>query len=199
MNLSTFRGDINVLPQVATHQVAGVDLGWNFKQLQTVLSWAREFDIRYNIPQNTTYPLFPDQDMYSLVTSFSLSKTQRIHVGYIQVDREETLVEGLFSSAQIDAYANRNRFEKAARVSWEGLLAKITEKYRIKTMLSYTQSFLRDNALISADIRWMAWQGMEFFNHCDFFGGSEKTIVGEDFISNFQNNDRCLVGGHYAF
>ena len=199
LNLSTFKGDINILPQVANHQVAGLDIGAKYSIGKTVLSWVREFGIDYDVPLNTTYPVLSDQDIYSLATVFSVSKKQRVGLSYIKVDRQDTLVEGLFSSTQIDAYAARNRFEEAARVYWEGLLAKVSSKYRVKTKLMYTQSLQKDNVWVSADVRWAASRGLEFFTHCDFFGSSKDQIVGEDFISTYQNNDRCLVGGHYAF
>jgi hypothetical protein len=199
LNLSTFTGDISVIPRVARHQVTGADLGWNFARMKSVVSWVNEADIDYDIPDGTTFPILPDQNIFSFVNLFRLTKTQRLWLAYINVDREPTQIGGLFSGSQISTFANRNRFEEAARVKWEGLMFKKKGIYKVKASMAYNQSLANDNIWISTDIKWALYKGVEVFSQCDFFGGSEETIIGNDFMSTYQNNDRCFLGGHYAF
>ncbi len=199
LNLSTFNGDITVKPQVARHQLAGLDLGWNFTDYKTVFSWIYESEVDYDPLQNTTYPILPEQNVFSLNQLIRLSRAQRIWIAYINVDRDPTRVGGVFQTSNLSAFAQRNRYEEAIRVKWEGLLYRTSNQYQVQTTLAYNQSIKRDNMWLSADINWSVHKGLELFTHCDFFGGSEKTIVAEDFISGYQNNDRCLMGGHYAF
>ena len=55
------------------------------------------YDVDYDDTENTTYTNFSDQDIYSFMKMFRLSKTKRVKLSYIYVDREETIVEGLLS------------------------------------------------------------------------------------------------------
>ncbi len=199
LNLTTFNGDITVLPRVATHQVAGVDIGWNFNNYKTVLSWIYEGNIDYDIPAGTTFPILPDQNIFSATQLFRISPTQKVWFGYIKVDRQPTKIGGTFASSQISTFLGRNRFEEAMQLKWEGLLFKTQSLYRVNASLAYTQSINNDNIWLSSDIRWSISKGLELFNRCDFFGGSEEFIIGSDYMSTYQNNDRCFVGGHYAF
>lgn len=199
LNLSTFSGDVTVKPQVARHHIVGADIGWNSEIFKSVLSWVHESASVYDAPANTTFPVLPHQDIIAANQLFRLSSTQRLTLGYIKVFREANQIGGVFANAQISSYLNRNRFEEAFQVKWEGLLFKSLNLYRIQTTLAYNQSLLRDNVWISADMRWSIYRGFEAYTHCDFFGGSDGTILNYDFMSAYQNNDRCLVGGHYAF
>lgn len=199
LDLSTFNGDVTVKPQVARHQVVGADVGWNSEYFKSVLSWIHESASMYESPLNTTYPILPHQDIVAANQLFRLSSTQRLTLGYIKVFRQENQIGGVFANSQISSYLNRNRFEEALQIKWEGLLFKSLNLYRIQTAFAYNQSLIRDNVWISADFRWSVYRGFEAYTHCDFFGGSESTIVSYDFLSSYQNNDRCLVGAHYAF
>jgi hypothetical protein len=199
LNLTTFNGDIRVLPQVAQHEVMGVDFGWNFINSKTVVSWVYEADIRYDIPQGTTFPTLPDQNVVSLTQLFRLNNRHKLWFGYINVERTPTQVGGVFANSPISTYLNRNRFEEAAQIKWDGIVYRTPSNQQISASLAYTHSLQRDNIWISSDIRWVLSKGLEVFNQCDFFGGSEDTIVAADFLGTFQNNDRCFVGGQYAF
>ncbi len=199
LNLTTFNGDISVLPRVALHEVAGADIGWNFNRFKFVASWIYEANIQYDIPGGTTYPILPDQNIFSLTQLIRLSSTQKVWFGYINVERTETGIGGVFANSQISTYLGRNRFDEALQAKWEGLLFKSQNLYRVNASFSVTQSLKNDNIWLSSDIRWTLSKGFELFNQCDFFGGSEEFIVGSDFMSTYQNNDRCFLGGHYAF
>jgi hypothetical protein len=199
LNLSTFNGDINVRPEVARHEVMGLDIGWNFHRTKTEVSWLRESSAYYQAPDQTTFPILPAQDIYSLQQIFRLSPSQRLIMGYMKVDRQPTSIGGVFANADISTFLKRNRFEEALRVEWQGLLLKYLSQYRLRTTLAYYQSLISDNIWVSADVNWSIYKGLEMFTRCDFFGGSGTQIINRDFISAYQNNDRCLIGGHYAF
>ena len=202
LNTSTLKGNVLVRPQVGRHTVAGVDLGWNYKLGKTVLSWVYEskVDYNFNVKLDTTYPEIPEQNIYSLVQQVKLSPAQRLSFGYFHADKKRMEVKGLYaSSSSVDTFQYRNRFDRAARVGWEGRLFKQSRRYRMKTKLSYTYDVVDSHSWISTDLRWAAFPGVEIFKHCDFFGGDGKSIKKNDFISNYQNNDRCYVGGHYVF
>ena len=199
LNLSTFNGDITVLPRLARHQVMGGDIGWNARRFKTVFSWIYEADIQYDIPPGTTYPVYPDQNIFSITQLFRLSRTQRLWLGYVNVESGTTELGGVFANSQISTFLNRNRFKEAMRLKWEGLLFKRRGLYKINASLAYNQNLASDSVWISSNIKWALEKGIEVFSQCDFFGGADENIVGTDFISTYQNNDRCLVGGHYAF
>jgi len=179
--------------------VGGLDLGWNFARFKTLVSWVHESAVRYEVPSNSTYPIIPSQNIYSLQQLMRLSRSQRVWLGYIKADRAANQIGGAFSSSQISTYLQRNRFEEAVRLKWEGLLFRSLNKYQLRASFAYTQNLAEDNLWISTDLKWAIYKGFEVFNRCDFFGGRSKAVVGNDFISSYQNNDRCLVGGHYAF
>jgi len=199
LNLSTFNGDITVLPRVARHEVMGIDLGWNFSRAKTELSWIRESSAFYQAPQDSTYPVMPEQNIFSVQQLFRLTPTQRLIFGYIKVDRRPTALGGVFANSDISTFQNRNRFEEAMRLEWQGLLLKKLSQYRLRSTFSYNQSLIRDHVWLSADVNWSVYKGIELFTRCDIFGGSGDQIVNLDLMSAYQNNDRCLVGGHYAF
>ncbi len=199
LNLTTFNGDITVLPQVAMHQVMGLDIGWNFENVKTVFSWIHEGQVEYDLPVSATYPVLPDQNIFSTTQLFRLSNTQRLWVGYIRVDRPQTQLGGVFANAQISTFQNRNRFDETLRVKWEGLLFKSKSVYLVNASFAANQNLQNDNIWLSSDIRWSLYKGIELFSQCDFFGGSDEFIIGSDFINTYQNNDRCFFGGHYAF
>lgn len=199
LNLTTLEGDINIQPIVPRHQVAGIDFGWNFENFKTVASYLYESKVDYNAPNGTFFPIIPEQHIFAFDQTIRLSQAHRISLGYINVERQENQLGGDTTGAQITAFSARNRFEEAARIKWNGHLLQQGGLYRVNASLSYTQSLFQDNAWISSDIRWSIHKGLEAYSQCDFFGGSEETIQALDFISSYQNNDRCLVGGHYAF
>lgn len=199
LNLSTFNGDITVLPQLARHRVGGVDVGWNFVNAKTVLSWIHESSVDYTPLANTTYAVIPQQDIFSFNQLFRLSPSQRLWISYIQVERDNTRLGGVYSNAAVDAYSYRNRYENTLRLKWEALLYRSLNQYKVQSTFAYNQSMLRDTMWLSARLDWSVYKGLQVFNQCDFFGGSAKTIVSQDLMSAYQNNDRCLVGGHYAF
>ena len=199
LNLTTLDGDISIQPVVPRHQVIGTDIGWNFRRFKTTFSYLYESKVEYDAPEGTFFPIIPEQHIYSVDQLIRISRNQRISFAYIKVDRNENQIGGDTTGAQVTAFAARNRFEEAARVKWQSLLLKRKGVYRINTSLAYTQSLFRDNAWISTDIRWSINKGLEAYSQCDFFGGSENQIEALDFISTYQNNDRCLIGGHYAF
>lgn len=199
LNLSTFNGDITVKPRVARHQVAGADFGWNFHNSKTIVSWLYEGGIKYDYPLGTTYPILPDQNIFSINQLLRLSNTQKIWLGYINTNHRDTALGGVYASTSITTFLNRNRFNDALKLMWKGLLFKTKSLYRVNASLSYTQNLRNDSMWISTDIRWAVHKGLELFSQCDFFGGSSQTLISRDFISTYQNNDRCLVGGHYAF
>ncbi|MCB0379287.1 MAG: hypothetical protein KDD33_12410 [Bdellovibrionales bacterium] len=199
LNLSTSQGDIDIRPEVARHQVTGLDAGWSGRSYKFVASWLHEFEHKYAIPADSTYPILPDQDIFSLGTRYLISHSQRIWLSYLHVDRKKTGIEGLFSSAQIDTYVKRNRFEKALQLKWQGLLFKSSRGYSVKSMMALYFDPDTDNTWITSDFRWAALANTEVFVQCDLFGSSHTEYLGKDFISTYQNNDRCLVGGHYAF
>lgn len=199
LNLTTLNGDIVIKPVVPRHTIAGVDVGWNFNDFKTIFSWMYESEINYDPPVGTTYPIIPEQNIFSFNQLFRVTDSQRFWISYIKVDRQANQVGGTNSGAQISAFLNRNRFEEALRLKWEGLLFKTQSLYRVNASLAYNQSLVRDNVWVSADVRWSIYRGIEAFTQCDLFGGSEEQIEAVDFMSAHQNNDRCLVGGHYAF
>lgn len=198
-NLSSSNIDVTVIPRVGRHRLLGTDVGWNFGRYNSILSFVHESEIEYKVPGNTTYPLIPEQNIFSFTQMARITRSQRIWIGYIKVQREENQSLGVFSASLTDLFRYRNRFEEAIRVKWEGLLFKALNRYRVRTAFAYNQSLQRDNIWLSADFKWSVYKGFELTTHCDFFGGSEQEVVRNDFMSAFQNNDRCLVGGHYAF
>jgi hypothetical protein len=199
LNLTTFNADIKVAPQVARHSVAGLDFGWQTYYTKTVLSWLYESKVNFQAPDNSTFPIIPEQNIFSLQEKVRLTSSQRMWLGYIYVNREDNKTGGVFSNSSISTFLNRNRFDEALQIKWEGLLFKTDSQYRVKATLSYVQSIKRDNIWLNADLRWSAYKGFEVFTRLDFFGGSTKTIASYDFLSTYQNNDRILIGGHYAF
>lgn len=199
LNLSTFNGDITVLPRVARHEVMGIDVGWNFSRAKTEVSWLRESSAYYQAPKDSTYPIMPEQNIFSLQQLFRLTPTQRLIFGYVKVDRRPTAVGGVFAGSDISTFQNRNRFEEAMRLEWQGLLFKSLSQYRVRSTISYNQSLIRDNLWLSADVNWSVYKGIELFTRCDIFGGTGEQIINVDLMSAYQNNDRCLLGGHYAF
>jgi hypothetical protein len=199
LNLSNFNGDITVLPQVARHQTAGLDVGWNFENSKTVISWIYEGGVEFDQPLDSTYPVLPDQNILSVVQLFRLSNAHKVWLGYVKAFREDTGVGGVFATSDISTFLRRNRFDEALRLKWSGLLFKKKSQYRINASLAYNQSLANDNIWISSDLRWALSPGFEVFKQCDLFGGSEEALLNSDFMSTFQNNDRCLIGAHYAF
>lgn len=199
LNLSTQNGDITVFPRVPRHTVYGADIGWNFKSAKTVLSYMHESDVRYEAPEGSLYPVIPEQDIYSATQIIRLTKAHKLSLGYIRTDREPNELAGNTNGSQISAFAKRNRFDEAFRLKWMGLMFRSKSLYLVRTSFAFNQSLVRDNIWLSADVRWSIHKGVEAFTKCDFFGGKEETIVGQDFMSTYLNNDRCFVGAHYAF
>lgn len=199
LNLTTFNGDVTVFPQVARHSVAGIDVGWHLNRFKSLLSWGYESSLDYVAPSNTTYPIVPEQNIFSFQQLYRINKSQRVWFGYINIDRKQNQLSGVFANSQIRSLLNRNRFEEAVSLRWEGLLFKSLNKYRVRAALAYNHSLYKDNMWLSADLKWSAYKGLEMFSRCDIFGGTDKDISTVDFISGYQNNDRCLLGGHYAF
>ncbi len=199
LNLTTFYGDITIQPTVARHNILGVDFGWNFDIFRILFSWLHESHISYRRLPDFTHPVIPEQDMFSLVQWVRLSDSQSLSMAYLQVIRESNKVEGLFSNSRIGTFLSRNTFENTLQFKWEGKFQRSGDQYRLRSYISWFQSLVVNHAWVSADIRWSFNRSIEFTGHCDFFGGYRQAPVDGDFISQFQDNDRCLVGGNYAF
>ena len=175
------------------------DIIRGFERFKSVLSYLYESEVEYDAPVGTFFPIIPEQHIFSFSQLIRLSKTQRFWLGYMKVDRQENTIGGDATNSQIAAFKARNRFEEVIRAKWNGLLWRTQGVYKLEASLAYNQSLFKDNVWISSDIRWSIHRGLEAYSQCDFFGGSEKQIEALDFMSSYQNNDRCLVGGHYAF
>ena len=200
LNPITFKGDITVLPVVAYHRVMGIDMGWNAYGGKTLFSWIREADVIYTAPENSTFPTYTDQNIFSLTQLFRFKNHQRLWLAYINSQGGRVGTAGIFSGGDVSVNLDQRRFDEAARVAWEGFLFRGRgKKHRLKLSLSGTYGLIQDNLWISTDLAWGLAQGVWLFSQCDFFGGSEPFILAGDFISTYQNNDRCFLGGHYAF
>ena len=185
---------------VAYHQVMGIDMGWNAYGGKTLFSWVREADVVYTAPENSTFPTYTDQNIFSLTQLFRFKNHQRLWLGYINSQGGRIGTGGIFSSGDVSVHLNQRRFDEAARVTWEGFLFRGKgEKHRLKLSLTSTYGLIQDNLWISTDVTWGLAKGAWLFSQCDFFGGPQAFIPGGDFISTYQNNDRCFLGAHYAF
>ena len=199
LNLTTFEGDVTIQPTVARHDVLGLDVGWNFGYLKSLISWLHESRIYYRRFPDFTYPVIPRQDLFSIFQWIRLSKSQSLSLSYLKVIREPNKIEGIFSDSQISTFLSRNTFENTVRLKWEGRFLESVDRSFLKTSFSYFQSFIVDHAWVSVDFQWFLNKRVALTSRCDFFGGYNQSPVDADFISQFQNNDRCLVGGSYAF
>ena len=199
LNLTTFTGDVTIQPMVARHHIFGLDFGWNFVRFKSLFSWLHESHVYYKKIPNFTHPVIPSQDMFSFSQRIKLSDSQSLSFSYLKVFRKPNEIEGVFSGNRISSFLSRNRFENTFHLKWEGKFQKLSDQYLLKTYVSYFQSFIVDHAWISIDARWSLSENVKITGHCDFFGGYKRSPVDSDFISQFQNNDRCLMGGSYAF
>ncbi len=199
LNLTTFEGDVVIQPTVAQHSVLGLDIGWNFGFFRSMISWLYESRIHYRRLPDFTYPVIPEQNMFSLSQWIKLSDSQSLSLSYLQVMRKSNRIEGIFFDSQISTFLSRNTFEKTFHIKWEGRFLKSGDRHLLKTHVSYFQSFMVDHAWVSTDFRWFLSKGVQLTSHCDFFGGYKQSPFDSDFISQFQSNDRCLLGGSYAF
>ena len=119
--------------------------------------------------------------------------------GGLFVDRKPDSLIGPFSSSDdVSSLSLRNRFEKAVQLSWSGPFLPSLD-YGLRASLSYTHSFIQNDIWLNASVRGSLNSGVEVFALCDFFGGPGEILVSQDFISTYQNNDRCLLGTHYVF
>ena len=199
LNLTTFTGDITIQPTVAQHNIMGLDFGWNFGYLKSLVSWLHESHVSYRKLPDFTYPVIPKQDMFSLSQWVRFSDSQSLSLAVLQVIREPNRIKGLFSNNRIGTFLSRNAFENTFNLKWNGKFLKSMGQYHLKTYISYFQSLVVDHAWVSTDLRWSLSREVELTGHCDFFGGYQQSPIDGDFISQSQNNDRCLVGGAYAF
>ncbi len=199
LNLSTQDVDVKVFPQVPRHTLYGADLGWNFGRAKTLFSWIYESAVEYDAPAGSRFPILPEQNIFSFNQMFTLSRTQKLTFGYMRTDGDATILGGDSTGSQISAIQKRNRFNEVLRVQLQSLLFPSKSLYKIRTNVTINKSLYRDNLWASADVRWSIHQGLEAFSKCDFFGGNEEIIVGQDFMSTYLNNDRCFLGAHYAF
>lgn len=195
LNLTSFTGDITIKPAVARHWLMGVDLGWSWENLSTVLSWMYESELDYQVPASTTFPIIPEQNMFSIRQFFQFNNQHRFWFGYLKSDREENAVGGVFATSQLTTFRERNRFDEVFRLQWEGLFfdRDLTLKF------GYNQSFVADTAWLNFGAKWHLNSGLSLTQRCDLFGGAEEEATNRNFISSYQNNDRCLVGGLYTF
>ena len=198
-NLTTFRGDIMVHPVVARHNVYGLDFGWDFDRFKTIVSWLHESSVNYEVPADSTYPVIPNQDLFSFSQRIDLTYSQNLWLSYIKGIRKSNRIEGVFADTQIDDFFYRNLFEDTFQLRWEWLFFESLDRHQLKTDLSFYQSFVADHTWISVDVHWSVYKYMDLSAHCDFFGGYGSVPLGGDFISSYQNSDRCMVGGKYAF
>ena len=200
LNLTTFRGDVTIQPTVARHNVYGLDAGWNFGFLRTVFSWLHESSIQYIKIPEFTYPIIPKQDLFSVLQWIRLTKSQSISLSYLKSFRQPNRIEGDLSGSQISTFLVRNPFENTFRLKWEGSFQKTSNDHHFKTSVSCFQSFLVDHSWIQVAATWILKnQNIQLKGFCDFFGGYKNSPVDGDFISQYQDNDRCLFGGNYVF
>ena len=199
LNLSTFRGDVVVQPIVAQHHTAGIDMGWRNDFVEVVASTIYEGGVELNGPANTTYPEIPDQNLYSGLAKLNHRGNHQLWLSYMKIEREETEVLGVFAGNDITVFSARNRFDHAIRLELrDGFLTK-NGVQTLKTRAAYTYDPEDEASWISASASWRALASLEIFSQCDFFGSTRKVSDGNDIIDKFQNNDRCLLGGSYAF
>ena len=105
-----------------------------------------------------------------------------------------TRLKGVFDSSTVNAFGLRNRFERALRLKGE---FKAFAKAFFN--VNYTYDTLDQGSWVSSYFKWAFSPYFDAFAQCDLFGSPNKAIVGNHFIDRYQNNDRCLVGSHYAF
>lgn len=199
LNLTTFNGDVVIQPTVARHNVMGLDIGWNFESFKSLVSWLHESRIYYQRLPGFTYPVIPEQNLFSLFQWIRLSDSQSLSLSYLKAIRKPNKIEGIFFDSKISTFLSRNSFEDTFSVKWKKDFFKSVGRSFLRTSLSYFQSFIVDHSWISLDLRWFINKSIELRTHCDFFGGLQGPPVDADFISRFQNNDRCFLGGSYAF
>ena len=199
LNLTTFNGDVVIQPTVARHSVMGFDIGWNFGSFKSLVSWLYESSIYYHRLLGFTYPVIPEQNLFSLFQWIKISESQSISLSYLKAVRKPNRIEGIFFDSKIGTFLSRNVFEDTFSFKWQGDFSKSVSSSFLRLSLSYFQSFIVDHSWISLDLRWFASKNIELKTHCDFFGGMQEPPVDADFISQFQNNDRCFIGGSYAF
>lgn len=201
LNLASIEGDVTVIPVVAQHNVGGLDVGYRFQRDRgsVGLSWIGEYDVTLEPPTNSTYPEFPDQNLFGASAEWAITSFQRIKASYMKVFRTATLAAGVHGDSNIDVFGFRNRFEEAARLEWTGHFLHKEAVPTLKSHLALTVDPARRDTWIKGQLSWWIRRGLEAMVQCDFFGSQEADIAGDNFLTRFQNNDRCLVGGSYAF
>jgi len=110
-----------------------------------------------------------------------------------------TRAGGVHGSSNIEVFGFRNRFEEAIRFAWDGSFLRRDTIPTLKANLSAVLDPRNLSTWITGKLSWWIRRGVEVTGQCDFFGSRAENITGEDFLTRFQNNDRCLVGGSYAF
>jgi len=200
LNLTTFNGDVTVTPVVANHQLLGMDVGYRLENAELNLSWIYEGDIVLDAPpEASTFPQLPDQNVFSGALSLDLTPRHQVWFSYIEVVRDPTTALGVYQDSNVNVFSFRNRFEKAFRLEWRGQFLLREAVPQVESRLAWTQSPESQTTWLSGRLAWWLSPSLEVIGQCDLFGSTEEQPDGIDMPSRYQNNDRCLLGGHYAF
>lgn len=194
-------GDVNVMPEVVYHTVAGGDLGYASKNFAAEVSVLNENPDQPTLTPELTTSHFSQMTIWSPSVEFKIAPSRlwgpRVRASYIDTKGGEVTAVGQYASNG-NVFGPRTMVRRAMSLAAETTLYR-SSSWSLAISGRWIEEFAEQGSVLMTDAHLGIGQSWRVSLQGDLLGSRQPTSVTDTFISRFRANDRIAGRVTYLF
>lgn len=198
LDVSTLKGVVALQPQVFYHSLSGLDMSYREGAWRWGVSGVYDRpDKENNFAEKWTHPVFEDSLLVSSFVDWNRNGWG-VSVQYLEIYGGTVREEGELASSDHAPLSLRYPFQQAAQLS---LMSNhsFARNQRMTNKITYLVSQKNDFGLVRLSSRYQLSGLWSFVGEMQLLKAGSTSLMNQNDIAQFVNNDRFMLGAAYVF